>query len=230
MKSLSNIDLIKTCAENTENQKVWLEFFKRFDRYIKLCVLRAYRLLAVSNFRKDIILKEEIRDLVQEVYMKLFKNGRKLIKNFEPEYDDSIYAYLSLTCTSVVKDHFKKFSRLKRKEPTQFKDTKNVFALEAKSIDKMMSSFEVSNPEDQVIVKDLLEKIKHYYNTFHAKKNNERRKLIFQLYFLEGLSINDIACIKGLNISLNNVNTIIWRMKKEIRNYVYNGSFSYKAK
>lgn len=222
MKNLSNIDLIKACAKSADNQKAWLEFIRRFDHHIKLSVIRAYRYLIINNLGKEKILKEEIRDLVQEVYIKLVKNNCKLLKNLKPEYNDSIYAYLSLTCASVVKDHFKKLGRLKRKSSMECNNGGIDITNEGKLIKKRVSSFISSNVEEKVIAKDILEKAENYYSIFHPKRNNEKRKLIFQLYFMEGLSIKDISRIKGLNVSLANANKIVWKMKREIRNYIYN--------
>jgi len=222
MKNLSNIDLIKTCAESADNQKAWLEFIRRFDHHIKLSVIRAYRYLTIRNLGKERILEEEIKDLVQEVYIKLVKNNCKLLKNFKPKYNGSISIYLSLTCASVVKDHFRKSGTLKRKAPNKGSDGRIYSANEGKLINKKISYFLSANPEEKVIAKDILEKAENYYSIFHPKRNNEKRKLIFQLYFLEGLSIKDISRIKGLNVSLANANKIVWKMKREIRNYIYN--------
>jgi len=230
MENLSNIDLIGFCAESIENHKAWLEFIRRFNRHIKLSVIKAYRLLSISNLGKEIILNEEIRDLVQEVYIKLVKNNCKLLKNLKPGDNGSISAYLSLTCVSVVKDHFRKIGRLKRKPPVKCIDNGAYITNEGKLINKKMFLFIPSNSEDQLIAKDLLEKVKNYYSSVHPKRNNKKRKLIFQLYFLKGLSIKDISRIKGLNISLANANALIWRMKKEIRDFVCNDLYLTKAK
>lgn len=230
MKNLSNIELLKACAENAENQKAWIEFIKRFDRHVRRSILKAYKYLAATNLGKEIILKEEIRDLVQEVYIKLVKDSCRLLKDFNSEYNDSIYAYLALTSASVVKDHFRKFGTIKRKASNGFYQVRLNITEEMKLINKMMSSVIPSNPEKQIIAKDMLEKIKDYYSSNHSKRNNKKRGLIFQLYFLQGLSIKDISCIKGLNISSNYANTIIFRMKREIRNLILNDSFSAKAK
>jgi len=217
MKNLSNTSLIKTCAESLENQKAWLEFLERFDRHIKLSVLRAYRFLSISHLKREII-KEDIRDLVQEVYLRLVKNDCRVLKNFKPKYDKAFYAYLSIICASVVKDFFKKFSRLKRKGYMYSIDERSAISKENKMISKrLLPSFMQTNPEKQVIAKDLLEKVKNYYSSADSKKGDKRKELIFQLYFIHGLSIEDISCIKGLNISLSNANVTIWRMKREIR-------------
>ena len=227
MKNLSNTALIKACAESIENQKAWLEFLRRFDRHIKLSVLRAYRFFSINLLKKDTV-KEDIKDLVQEVYIRLFKNDCKVLKNFKPKHDDAIYAYLAIMSTSVVKDFFKKFGRLKRKGYMESIDDSEDISKENKLINKSLSSFMRTNAEKQIIAKDLLEKIKSHYNSNNSKKDDKRKDLIFQLYFVHGLSITDISRIKGLNISLSNANTIIWRMKRNIRSLVFNDSISPK--
>lgn len=225
MKNLTNTALIKACASRLENQKAWLEFLRRFDRHIKLSVLRAHRFFSIS-FLEKVIVKEDIKDLVQEVYIRLFKNDCKVLKNFKPKYENAIYAYLSIMCTSVVKDFFKKFGRLKRKGYLESIDERSDINKENKLINKSLSSFVRTNAEKQIIEKDLLEKIKSHYNSTNSKKDDKRKELIFQLYFVHGLSITDISRIKGLNISLSNANTIIWRMKRNIRSLVFNDSIS----
>jgi len=228
MRYLSNAVLIKRCAESLESQNAWLEFMRRFDRHIKLTVLRAYRLISI-NLPERKILNEDIRDLVQEVYIRLVKNDRKVLKTFKPKYDDAFYGYLSIICTSVVKDLFKKFSRLKRKIYIESIDERPAITAKNKLTTKSLSSFIGANPEKLVIAKDLLQKVKSYYNSANSTKEDKRKELLFQLYFIHGFSIKDISRIKGLNLSHSNANIIIWRIKKEIRSLVYNDSLTPKG-
>lgn len=228
MKDLSNTALIKACAESQEDQKAWLEFLRRFDRHIKISVIRAYRFFSISLREREII-KDDIRDLVQEVYIRLFKNDCKVLRNFKPKYDDAIYAYLSIVCSSVVKDFSKKFSRLKRYGYVESIDERSAIGNENKLINKSLSSFMQTNPEKQIIAKDLLEKVKNHYSSANSKKEDKIKELIFKLYFIHGLSIKDISRIKGLNISISNANMIIWRMKRKIRSLVFEDSLSAKG-
>ena len=228
MRYLSNAALIKKCAESLENQSTWLEFIRRFDRHIKLSVLRAYRLLSINLSQRE-ILNEDIRDLVQEVYIRLVKNNCKVLKRFKPKYDHALYGYLSIICASVVKDFFKKFSRLKRRVYIESIDERPTIIQKNKLITNSMPSFIGSNPEKRVIAKDLLQKVKSHFNSANSTKENRRKELLFQLYFIHGMSIKDISRIKGLNISHSNANIIIWRMKKEIRSLVYNDSLTPKG-
>ena len=227
MRYLSNAALIKKCAESLENQSTWIEFIRRFDRHIKLSVLRAFRLLSINLLHRE-TLKEDIRDLVQEVYIRLVKNDCRALKTFKPKYDDAFYGYLSIISTSVVKDFFKKFSRLKRKVYIQSIDERPAISQKNKLITKSLPSFIGPNPEKWVIAKDLLQKAKSYYNSINSTKEDKRNELIFQLYFIHGLSIKDISRIKGLNISHSNANIIIWRMKRKIRSLVHKDSLSVK--
>ncbi|MDH5405135.1 MAG: sigma-70 family RNA polymerase sigma factor [Candidatus Aminicenantes bacterium] len=228
MRYLSNTALIKKCAESLDNQKAWFEFIKRFDRHIKLSVLRAYKLISINLLERKIS-KEDIRDLVQEVYFRLVKNGCKALKTFEPKYDHAFYGYLAKISVSVVKDFFKKFSTLKRRVYIESIDEQPANSQTNTLITKSMPSFIESNPEKRIIAKDLLQKVKSHFNSGHSTKENRRKELLFQLYFIHGLSIKDISRIKGLNISHSNANVIIWRMKKEIRSLVYNDSLTPKG-
>ena len=228
MRYLSNAALIKKCAESLDNQKAWFEFIRRFDRHIKLSVLREYKLISVNLLERK-ILKEDIRDLVQEVYFRLVKNDCKALKTFEPKYDHAFYGYLSIISTNVVKDFFKKFSRLKRRVYIESIDEQPAISQKNALITKSMPSFIGSNPEKRVIAKDLLQKVTSYFNSTNSTKEDKRKELLFQLYFIHGLSIKDISRIKGLNISHSNANVIIWRMKKEIRSLVYNDSLTPKG-
>lgn len=227
MSYLSNPALIKKCAESLENQGAWLEFIRRFDRHIKLSVLRVYRLLSINLLNGEIV-REDIRDLVQEVYIRLVQNDRKALKTFKPKYDDAIYGFISIICTSVVKDFFKKFYSLKRKVNIESIDERPAIIQNDKLVTKSLSSFIRVNPEKRVIAKDLLQKAKSYYNSINSTKEDKRNELIFQLYFIHGLSIKDISRIKGLNISHSNANIIIWRMKRRIRSLAYKDSLSPK--
>jgi len=226
MEKLSNNALIKACAESIEDQKAWIEFIRRFDRNIKLSVVRAYKYVSIKALGREIILKEDIRDLVQDVYIKLVRNDCNVLKNFKPKYDAAVYTYLSMVCASVVVDYFKKFGRLKRKVYTECIDEKSDVINEKNFVNKRLSSFLQLGPEEEVIAKDFFEKVKSYYCSVNCRKEDKRRELMFQLYFVHGLSIKDISLIKGLNISLSNANKIVWKMKREIRSFVFNNLIS----
>jgi RNA polymerase sigma factor (sigma-70 family) len=228
MKDIADRFVIEECAQSANNQIAWREFIRRFDRHIKLTVIRAYKYVAISTKTKKNISKEEVRDLVQDVYIRLVRNNCKLLKNFRPSNNGSIYAYLTLTSASVVKDYFKKTGRLKRKG-SLLSICEELDSPQASCImNNRLASFTFNNPEEQIIAKDLLGKLEEHYSSVNSKGNNRIKEMIFKLYFLKGMSIKDISRINGLNVSLNNINTIIWRMRKEIKNFVCNGSVSQK--
>lgn len=228
MKDIADRFVIAECAQSANNQIAWREFIRRFDRHIKLTVIRAYKYVAISAKTKQNISKEEVRDLVQDVYIRLVRNNCKLLKNFRPSNNGSIYAYLTLTSASVVKDYFKKTGRLKRRG-SLLSICEELDSPQASCImNNRLASFTFTNPEEQIIAKDLLGKLEEHYSSVNSKGNNRIKEMIFKLYFLKGMSIKDISRINGLNVSLNNINTIIWRMRKEIKNFVCNGSVSQK--
>ncbi len=229
MKDSSDSFIIKECAQGAHNQIAWCEFIRRFDRHIKLTVIRAYKYVSISTKSKQHISKELIRDLVQEVYIRLVRNNCKILKNFRPSNNGSIFAYLTLTSASVVKDYFRKTGRLKRKGSLLSICEELDFSKADCIMNNRLASFTFTNPEEQLIAKDLLEKLEEHYSSVDAKGNNNIKELLFKLYFLKGMSIRDISRINGLNITLGNINTIIWRMKREIKNFVCNGSVSQKA-
>ena len=46
-------------------------------------------------------------DLIQDTYVKLFANDKKALRAIKNEYENTIFGYLKVIASNVVRDHFR---------------------------------------------------------------------------------------------------------------------------
>jgi DNA-directed RNA polymerase specialized sigma24 family protein len=97
-------ELVAACQSG--DQAAWFEFVGRFNRRVTLFVLREYR--TCCEARGDVC--DVVRDLTNEVYLRLVANGCGALRDFGREGDHVLLAYLARTARAVVLDHARRRS------------------------------------------------------------------------------------------------------------------------
>src|SRR2546421_495092 len=95
-QSMSDEELVQECAKNTD-PAAWVEFGKRFDRDIKLVVLRVCRQWGAKS--QDIV-----KVLCQNAYVKLLAKNFSMLVRFKPQGPGSFLRYLKVTTAKMVPD------------------------------------------------------------------------------------------------------------------------------
>jgi RNA polymerase sigma-70 factor (ECF subfamily) len=100
-------DLAKACSHSADAAE-WEEFVRRCVPLASLVAVRVSRLWlnAPSPATVD--------DIVQEVFLKLCEQERRILKDFEPRGDDSFLGLLRLVSASVANDYFRRIYSAKR--------------------------------------------------------------------------------------------------------------------
>src|SRR5580693_163612 len=96
---LSPNQLVQACLQ-TGDEAAWGEFLDRFHPLISTVVSRSAR-------RWNVTSPAVLEDLVQEVYLKLCAGRCQLLRDFHGAHPDSLFAYLKVTASNLVQDHFK---------------------------------------------------------------------------------------------------------------------------
>jgi RNA polymerase sigma-70 factor (ECF subfamily) len=117
----------------------------------------------------------DANDIVSEVFIKFF---RRIKKNHDIR-DISYYLYKSVKnqCFTYLKNHRKDFS------------------IDELDWDNSQYSFEIRNPESDLINKELAARIEDAINTMPS-----RRKLIYKLVVIDGLKYKEAAEILDLSV------------------------------
>lgn len=213
LKKLNNIELIKRCAQEPFNRKVWAEFYNRFDERIWLVVYRECNAKGIVKY--DSQYREAIQDLVQDVYVRLIDDNCKALKNFVGASENSIYSYLGIIAKNVVNNYIAKMSAQKRMSFEKLISTN--LPKDEKIFIKYKVKASYSDLDDEISLAVLKEEIDVILNKILKSRDKERDKLIFKLHFYEGFSVEDLAEKFHFGLSSKRISNLITAIKKSLR-------------
>jgi RNA polymerase sigma-70 factor (ECF subfamily) len=189
-------ELISECA-TTQHAAAWQEFVRRFQPLIAGVVARtASRWVTVTAALVD--------DLVQETYLKLCTEEFRRLRDFVSWHEDAIYGYLKAIAYTVTLDHFKVHYAVKRGARLQdSSDFDSSLRVEGRK----------SSVENDILLRELEEMA-------GEEAEEERDRLIFQLYYRQGLTTRKIAGIPAIGLSQKGVESCLYRMTERLRKRV----------
>jgi RNA polymerase sigma factor (sigma-70 family) len=179
------IDLVVSCARDRENGALWTEFLFRYSAKIKriICKECALRQVRACRPAHDIFGGENQSDLFQAVIVRLIENDCILMRRFSGNTEDDWLAYISSITFSVVCDAARRQSRAKRSMNNNF----------PKHVD-------CEDPAHRVLAMELAALCERMTRNLSGP-HSSRDRLIFRLYFVDDLSISQIAKCAGLSKS-----------------------------
>jgi len=189
----------------------WEEFQRRFDEVVAIyiyCDLRRYR-----DFCDSKELEQTVKDLRQDVYIKLLKGRAKALRKFRGEHPGSFRAYLRTTSINVVRNYVRSLSREKQaieKHLSISGDTNS-------SDDDPAASNAFKNLEVEFLKESIIQALKE---CFHSRDPG-RDLLLFRLHFFEGLSAGEIHEHYHFNLSKSGIETTLSRMKIALENFLF---------
>lgn len=197
--SISADELIRACVEFGDDD-AWQEFVSRFHRPISLSVLRTAR-------QWSDVPRQVVDDLIQETYVKLCAEKCGPLLEFAKQHPEAVAGYIKTVAANVVRDHFKSLHSQKRgagqvPEPLEESDRKGCAV---GSIAGSQSDFRI-----------LLAQIDQFLTTATAP-DRERDRLIFWLYYRQGLSAKAIAALPHVGLSAKGVESAILRLNRFVR-------------
>lgn len=205
--SLSPDDLVKGCA-GSNNPAIWQEFIRRFQPVIAAAVLRT-----ASRFCKPT--RQTLDDLVQETFLKLCDDDCRLLRTFESRHPDAIFGFLKVVAGNVANDHFKSALAEKRGAGVTeaVPDTAALFPV--------VPAASASNSMERRI---LLRQIDDALSVVAAGEDLDRNRLIFWLYYRDGLSASAIASLPSIALTTKGVESILLRLTRMIRSHMTKGT------
>jgi RNA polymerase sigma-70 factor (ECF subfamily) len=100
-------DLAKICAHSADASE-WEEFVRRCAPLASLVALRISRMWLSGPSPAT------VDDIVQEVFLKLCEQERRILRDFEPRGEDSFMGLLRMVSASVATDYFRRLYSAKR--------------------------------------------------------------------------------------------------------------------
>jgi RNA polymerase sigma-70 factor (ECF subfamily) len=198
--STSAEELIRACAESNDGA-AWEEFVARFHRPISLSVVRtAHQWCDVPQHVVD--------DLVQETYLKLCADRCRLLLGFAVQHPEAISGYIKMIASNVVHDHFKARHSQKRGAGRAQESLAET--------DPTAGCGTLGSPE-AIERQILLKQIDQCLGTFAAGVDQERDRLIFWLYYQQGMSAKTIAALPTVGLTAKGVESAILRLTRLVR-------------
>jgi RNA polymerase sigma-70 factor, ECF subfamily len=201
--SKSAEELIRACAESND-PKVWNEFVARFHRPISLSILRV-------TSQWGAIPRYTVDDLVQETYLKLCVDRCNLLREFASRHPDSIVGYIKAIAVNVARDYIKSIYSKKRgagQETRALEDAENPADSNAQGSPAAI--------EQEVLLKQLEDCVA----SCSEGPDQERDRLIFWLYYRQGMSAKAIADLPSVGLSAKGVESAIFRLTRLVREQV----------
>jgi len=130
-----------------------------------------------------------VDDLTQDVYLKLCADGFRLLRECRMPHENSIFSYLKFVAASVAHDHFKVLHAYKRRT--------DLYAEKYKKR-KCNRLFDPRSGRQQPKKGCFLGKIEEVLEEVTEGANAERDRMVFWIYYRQGLTASAIAAIPAL--------------------------------
>ncbi len=219
-KRLSNRDLVERLVDAAPQDGAWPEFVARFKSRIRLAVLRSFQTETQRNPGLDTGSPHEaVVDLTQDVFVKLLESERRALSRFRGKSEHSIYTYLSAIAVNLVRDHFKRLRA--QKTPKASTSIQNMVKLEEEgngpSYEQALMS-DGPGPERFLASQELRERmVAAVADASPQSTTAPRDRLIFRLYFIEGLTVGEIARLPSIGLSASGIEKCIRRIREALR-------------
>ncbi|PYX94211.1 MAG: hypothetical protein DMG67_02120 [Acidobacteria bacterium] len=174
--SLSLKDVVCLCAGPGDDE-AWQEFVSRVGRPISLTIMRT-----ASRWGEPS--RSLVEDLVQITYLKLWEGGCRLLRDFAIQRPEAILGYLKKTAANATHDYFKHGHSQSSGGDEPHVSTSDI---------EPAAGNEAHGSEERIALGVFLTEIDEHLKHSLTGPDQERDRMIFWLYFRQGMSAKEIA-------------------------------------
>jgi RNA polymerase sigma factor (sigma-70 family) len=185
-EGLSISELLQVCL--TTGSDAWTEFIQRIQRPVAGKIIRTLGRLADPG---------TVDDLVQETWLRLFRNDCAALRGIRAEHANSIFDYVTTTARRVALDHIASRHADLSLEELVVEPADSQF-------DEMFKGAE-KNQMDRAL------------RTLSDDPNYERDYVIFWRYYEQGYSCREISELPGANLTVKGVEAVIIRLTRLVK-------------
>ena len=193
-------DLAKSCAHSADAAE-WEEFVCRCAPLASLVALRVSRMWVRAPSPAT------VDDIVQEVFLKLCEQERRILRDFEPRGDDSFLGLLRMVSASVANDYFRRLHSAKRGGNVV---TTPLFEEEAQLPGG--GAQPEAGMHRSVLLAQLDQKLRSA-----PKAVTERDRALFWLYYMQGFTAEEIARLTATGLTDKGVESALRRVTTWLR-------------
>jgi RNA polymerase sigma-70 factor, ECF subfamily len=201
--SLSLKDVVCLCAGPCDDE-AWEEFVSRVGKPISLSIMRTASLWGEPS-------RSLVEDLIQVTYLKLWEDSCRLLRDFAIQHPDAILGYLKKTAANATHDYFKHGRSQSSGGDKPHVSTSDVDPEAGK---------EVHGSQEKIAFQVFLNEIDDHLKRRLTGPDQERDRMIFWLYFRQGMSTKEIASLPTIGLGAKGVGSVIERLKHCIREQI----------
>jgi RNA polymerase sigma-70 factor (ECF subfamily) len=201
--SLSLKDIVCLCADACDDE-AWEEFVSRVGKPISLTILRTASMWGEPS-------RSLMEDLVQITYLKLWEDSCRLLCDFAIQYPEAILGYLKKTAANATHDYFKHGYSQTSGGSQPHVPTSDVDPEAGK---------DGHGSEEKIAFGLFLHEIDEHLKHCLTGPDRERDRMIFWLYFRQGMSTKEIASLPAIGLSTKGVGSVLERLKHGIREQI----------
>ena len=202
-------DVVGLCAGPCDDE-AWEEFVSRVGKPISLIILRTASLWGEPS-------RSLVEDLIQVTYLKLWEGGCRLLRDFAVRRPEAILGYLKKTAANATHDYFK--------HGRSQSSGGEHFHVSTEEIDPEAGK-EAHGSEEKIEFGVFLAEIDAHLSRCLSGPDAERDRMIFWLYFRQGMSTKEIATLPGIGLGTKGVGSVIERLKHGIREQILGGDLA----
>ncbi len=205
-------EIIDACIKGDD--AAWRHFFRLFNKFI----VKSVRFACFSV--TDSFTEETVEDLIQNVYKRLIKNNYHTLRNFKGLTAGEFINFLKMIAVTVTLDHYRKKNTSKRKAYLESLFTPMVDEASSHSNYMLIDLIEDDKADcpfkNQTVI-EMQRQFIYLIQNYGSKKTKEKNRLILKFFFIEGLSVDEIIKIKGLQVKKKDVQHVLSRFRKKFR-------------
>jgi len=200
---LSLKDIVCLCADAGDDE-AWEEFVSRVGKPISLTILRTASMWGEPS-------RSLMEDLVQITYLKLWENSCRLLRDFAMQHPEAILGYLKKIAANATHDYFKHDYSQSSGGSQPHVSTSDVDPEVGK---------EGHGSQEKIAFRLFLDEIDEHLKRCLNGPDQERDRMIFWLYFRQGMSTKEIASLPAIGLSTKGVGSVLERLKHGVREQI----------
>jgi RNA polymerase sigma-70 factor (ECF subfamily) len=201
--ALSLKDRVCLCA-GPRDDDAWEEFVSRVGKPIGLTIMRTASLWGEPS-------RSVVEDLVQITYIKLWEDGCRLLRDFAIQHPEAILGYIKKTAANATHDYFKHVHSQSFGGHQPHVSTSDVDPEAGQDVD---------GSQERIAFGIFLNEIDEHLKRYLTEPDQERDRVIFWLYFRQGMSLKEIASLPIIGLGAKGVGSVIERLKHCLREHI----------
>jgi RNA polymerase sigma-70 factor (ECF subfamily) len=185
-------DLLHLCL-SSDGEEQWREFVRRTQPLIASVIINTVR-------RWKTPAPSLVDDLIQDTFVKLFANDKKALRVAKNEHENTIFGYLKVIASNVVRDHFR--------QPANKAD-------EIEISDAVFPP----GPRDRERLEFLQKKeqIKRILEMLSVSETYDRDVGIFWFFYEQGYTAKEISLLPAVGLTVKGVEAVLFRVARFVR-------------